>query len=184
VNAAGHQAVAANLTLGLAATGLVEMGDALTLTVGAMLTAAGPFSPDADNRRPLNRWLAHRQSLHWWGWPLLVALALAPTAAPVAAYGPVIGWTSHIFPADFVFGRGGQHIPRGIPLWPWRGSRRLGLGLRVTGPFDGHSLIEGAATVALLGVLLAHTGWLIHRYAGDALARLDAALAYLGALLA
>jgi hypothetical protein len=184
MNAAGHQAVAANLTLGLAATGLVDVGDALTHTVGAMLTAAGPFSPDADNRRPLNRWFGHRQSLHWWGWPLLAALILAALSAPVAAYGPVIGWASHIVPADWAFGRGGQHVPRGIPLWPWRGSRRLGLGLPVTGPFDGHSLIEGAATVALIGVLLAHAGWLIHRHAAEVLTRLDAALVYLGAVLA
>jgi hypothetical protein len=173
--ATGHQIVAANATVALASLGLVRPAEAVGLTLGALITAAGPFSPDADNRAPLAAVLNHRETLHGWGWPVLAALILAASGAPLLAYGPVIGWTSHLFPADFMFGKGGRSIPRGIPAAPFgilrlftpeqrrRRSRRLGWGLRVSANnsaisrfFFGHrdhSVLELAATVAL-GVVL------------------------------
>jgi hypothetical protein len=145
--------VAANATIALASVGLVRPAEAVGLTLGALLTAAGPFSPDADNRAPLSAVMRHRGNLHWWGWPMLVAAVMAAAGAPLLAYGPVIGWFSHIWPADWLAGRGGRSIPRGIPLWPV-GSRRIGLGIKVTGPFGGHSLAELTLTV-VFGVVLA-----------------------------
>ena len=149
--AAGHQVVAANAALALATLGLVTPAEAVGLTAGALITAAGPFSPDADNRPPLGGFMRHRGALHWWGWPVLAALTLAAVGAPVLAYGPVIGWWSHVA-ADALVGRGGQSIPRGVPLWPW-GRTRVGTGWRVTGPFGGHSLVELGLT-GLFGVLV------------------------------
>jgi hypothetical protein len=149
---AGHQLVAANITVGLASVGLVRPAEAVGLTIGALITAAGPFSPDADNRPPLAGVMRHRGALHWWGWPAGVALVLAAAGAPVLAYGPVIGWWSHVV-ADALVGAGGYSIPKGVPLWPW-GRTRIGTGLKVTGRWWGHSLAELTLTVAF-GVVLA-----------------------------
>ena len=180
--AAGHQATAANMALALATVGLVTPGQAAALGVGALVTAAGPFSPDADNRKPLRRWLEHRETLHGWGWPVLAGVALAMAGAPLAAYGPVIGWASHLVPADLIFGKGGQHIPRGLPTAPFgvlrlrkpksrrKRSERWGVGLRVSADNTRlslalvgrreHSVLELAATV-LLVVALAGQAWLL-----------------------
>jgi hypothetical protein len=204
--AAGHQLVAANATVALASLGLVRPAEAVGLTLGALITAAGPFSPDADNRKPPGRggrarwyvkvwrwlrrpWLPglgnleHRETLHGWGWPALAAFILATNGAPLLAYGPVIGWASHLFPADWMFGKGGRSIPRGIPAAPFgllrlftpkkrrRRSRRLGWGLRVSanntwwsrflfGHRD-HSVLELAATVALGVALIVQVGYLV-----------------------
>lgn len=94
--------------------------------------SAGRFSPDADNRGMFKQWFGHRGAVHWWGWPVGVLALVAALGLPWPCYGPPLGWLSHLFPFDFLFGKGGRSIPRGIPLWPWRGSRRLGLGLRVS----------------------------------------------------
>jgi hypothetical protein len=205
--ATGHQIVAANATVGLASLGLVRPAEAVGLTLGALITAAGPFSPDADNRRPPGRggrarwyvkvwrwcrrpWLPgfhnleHRETLHGWGWPVLAALILATNGAPLLAYGPVIGWFSHLFPADFMFGKGGRSIPRGIPAAPFgilrlftpkqrrRRSRRLGWGLRVSASnsaisrfffgYRDHSVLELAATVVLGVVLVVQVAALVN----------------------
>ena len=65
----------------------------------------GRFSPDADQT-----WLSafgHRRGVHGWWWPALagVALALSPFGAVDALWGPIIGWGSHLFPADWFFGK-------------------------------------------------------------------------------
>ena len=121
--------------------------------------SAGRFSPDADNRGRLKRMLGHRRALHWWGWPVAVLVLVAFLGLPWPCYGPALGWLSHLFPFDFLFGKGGRSIPKGIPLWPWRGCKRLGLGLRVSakrsaieraaGSRRTHSLAESAFTVVL-----------------------------------
>jgi len=117
--------------------------------------SAGRFSPDGR----LDQMLGHRQAVHWWGWPVAVLALVAFLGLPWPCYGPALGWLSHLFPFDFLFGKGGRSIPKGIPLWPWRGSKRLGLGLRVTakrsaieraaGSRRTHSLAESAFTAVL-----------------------------------
>jgi hypothetical protein len=138
------------------------------VAAAALLAApfsAGRFSPDADNRGRLKRMLGHRQALHWWGWPVAVLALVAFLGLPWPCYGPALGWLSHLFPFDFLFGKGGRSIPKGIPLWPWRGSKRLGLGLRVSakrsaieraaGSGRTHSFAESAFTAVLAVSLVA-----------------------------
>lgn len=149
--AGGHMAVAATVTLAtaeaLAAAGHpVSPGQVLAATALAMACSRGKLSPDADQS-----WLAmfgHRYAVHWWGWPVAAAVALLAVGAPFVAFGPVLGWGSHIWPADWLFG--GQNnrrgIPKGIPRWPWKGSPRHGTGWSVTRKGKGHSVAELAAT--------------------------------------
>ena len=108
--------------------------------------------------------------------------ALAMAGAPLAAYGPVIGWASHLVPADLIFGKGGQHIPRGLPTAPFgvlrlrkpksrrKRSERWGVGLRVSADNTRlslalvgrreHSVLELAATVLLVVAMLGQA-WLL-----------------------
>jgi hypothetical protein len=102
--------------------------------------------------------------VHWWGWPVSVLALMAACGLPWPCYGPALGWLSHLVPFDLLFGKGGRSIPRGIPLWPWRGCKRLGLGLRVSarqsaveraaGSRRTHSLAESAVTVLLAVALV------------------------------
>ena len=122
--APGHNLAAVNLAVGLATVGVVTAGEGVALAAGALVTAAGPFSPDCDNRRPLARWFRHRGSVHWWGWPVLAAVAMWGVGAPVAAYGPVLGWWSHIV-ADALGALGsvaGLGCRCGVPVGPGLGS--------------------------------------------------------------
>ena len=175
--AAGHLAGAAALTLGaglaLVAAGrdgaFVAAGDAqvvgeiIVATLAALPFAAGPWSPDADLPSGRLAWLGHRYAAHWWGWPVAVMFVLVSLGAPFVAFGPILGWFSHIWPCDWIFGKGGQHVPRGIPRWPWRGAKRHGLNLRTTANNSGlsralfgkrdHAVLELWATFGLLGVV-------------------------------
>lgn len=162
----GHRAVAVSVALGvpqaLDAIGWAHIApeQAVAAAVLAVPFSAGPLSPDADLP---GSWLArfgHRHGVHGWWWPALAAWGLlsSPAAAIYAAWGPIIGWTSHLFPADFIFGKQGRSIPKGIPLIPFCGRRkwnRIGLGLRVTGrDGDGHSILEASATaLVILGLI-------------------------------
>ena len=171
--AAGHLAGAGALVLGLGLaqiavsdrTGLGDPmlpGEILIAALLALPFSAGPLSPDADLPKGRLGWLGHRRGAHWIGWPLLVIFALAWAGAPFVAYGPALGWLSHLWPCDWMFGKGGPNIPKGIPRWPWRGSPRHGLGLRTTanngrisralvGTRE-HAVLELAATFALTGI--------------------------------
>lgn len=165
----GHRVGAATVVVG---AGLVQIGLApragweplsiAEVAAAALLAvpfSAGRFSPDADNRGLLKRWFGHRRTVHWWGWPAAVLALVAALGLSWPCYGPALGWLSHLFPFDFLFGKGGRSIPKGIPLWPWRGCKRLGLGLRVSakqsaieraaGSRRTHSLVESAFTVVL-----------------------------------
>ena len=165
----GHMAGAAVVTMGaglaLIHTGRpVSSGEVLVATALAVPFSAGSLSPDADLPGRWLGWLGHRRGAHWLGWPLLVIVALASNGAPFMAYGPALGWLSHIWPCDWVFGKGGQHVPMGIPRWPWRGSPRHGLGLRTTAANGtvsralvgnrSHSALELVATGGLVLVAL------------------------------
>ena len=151
----GHRLVAANVTFVVGAILDKPAGEIALAAALAAVFSAGKFSPDADNREPLRKFFGHRGLLHWWGLPAMALIPLAYVSAPFWAYGPVLGWSSHIFPADFVFGKGGRSIPKGIPLGPGTDSPRLGLGFKVSGSVgDGHSILEYATTV-VLGVVLA-----------------------------
>jgi len=137
----------------------LPVGQVVAAAVLAVPFSAGRFSPDADNRGRLKRMFGHRRAVHWWGWPVAVLALVAFLGLPWPCYGPALGWLSHLFPFDFLFGKGGRSIPKGIPLWPWRGCKRLGLGLRVSakrsaieraaGSRRTHSLAESAFTVVL-----------------------------------
>ena len=173
--ATGHMVGAMAFTLGL---GLVQIkvaqwtGVVAPVETGAVMAAAGlsvPFSagklsPDVDQTPWIRRRFGHRMSLHWWGWPMIPIVALVAVGAPFAFFGPFLGWLSHIWPFDWLFGKGGRHVPRGIPRWPWRSSPRHGVGLRVTarrsrverwaiGSRRRHSVLEWAFTVVLLVVV-------------------------------
>lgn len=134
--------------------------------------AFGRLSPDADQRKPVKKLVGgHRQTLHWWGWPVAAIAAimlgwplLLGGWAPFWAYGPALGWLSHIWPWDWIFGKGGRNIPRGIPRWPVKGSPRHGLGLRVSpqrsrveqaliGSRRQHAILEWIVTASFLPVL-------------------------------
>lgn len=143
-------------------TGQVEplpLGEVVACALLAVPFSAGRFSPDADQRGRLRRWFGHRRAVHWWGWPVAVMVVLAVVAAPWPCYGPAIGWLSHLWPFDWLFGKGGRSIPKGIPRWPWRGSPRHGVGLRVTGRWTSHSVAESAFTVVLAVALAAEVWW-------------------------
>jgi hypothetical protein len=174
--APGHAIGSAAFVLGL---GLAEihLGPSVGLSalptgqVVAMAGAAVPFSfgrlsPDVDQRQPFRRWFGHRYAVHWWGWPVAVMAGLAVLGAPLIAFGPPLGWLSHIWPFDWLFGKGGQSVKRGIPRWPWRSSPRHGVGWRVSanqswlerlaiGERRRHSVGEWIFTAILLAVVLA-----------------------------
>jgi hypothetical protein len=170
----GHRIGAATVVVGIGLaqielaprTGWAPLSVA-EVTAAALLAvpfSAGRFSPDADNRGLLKRLFGHRHTLHWWGWPVAVLALVAALGLPWPCYGPALGWLSHLFPFDFLFGKGGRSIPKGIPRWPWRGCKRLGLGLRVSakrsaieraaGSRRRHSLAESAFTVVLAVALV------------------------------
>jgi len=165
----GHHGVAAAVALGvplaLGHLGIARIApeQALAAAVLAQPFSAGRLSPDADHT-----WLrafGHRYGVHGWWWPALAAVLLlqTPAAGIYAAWGPIIGWGSHLFPADWAFGKGGRSVPRGIPLVPFAGRRkwnRLGLGVKVTGQDgEGHSLAEWAGTWTAWGLTF-WLGWL------------------------
>lgn len=166
----GHHVVAASVALALPAVlnrfGLAHISSesALSAAVLSQPFSAGRFSPDADQT-----WLkraGHRRGVHGWWWPALAALCMigTPLAGLYWAWGPIIGWTSHLFPADWAFGKGGRSIPKGIPILPCY-SGRTGLGWRVCrqpGAWNkiftprrrgGHALGELLASLALCPVL-------------------------------
>lgn len=178
----GHMLGAAAFTLGLGlaqihlaeATGQfgpLGVGEVVAAAALAVPFSAGRFSPDADNRGRLKRMFGHRRALHWWGWPVVVLAALVAAGAPFVALGPALGWLSHIWPFDYLFGKGGRSIPKGIPRWPWRGSPRHGLGLRVSadrswierlliGDRRKHSALEWIFTGVLFAVVAGEL-WLL-----------------------
>jgi hypothetical protein len=110
----------------------------------AVAFSAGPTSPDVDNTRvwkKLDKWipdevlgdggpLGHRELLHWWGLPAIVAVVLQAVGGPWYAWAAVLGWASHLA-GDLVFGQAGYGTPQGIPLGPWWW--HLGLGLKCGG---------------------------------------------------
>jgi hypothetical protein len=176
VNRFGHHAVAASIALGVAqgvnlvaasrGTPGIPPESALAAAVLAQPFSAGRLSPDADQT-----WLrrfGHRRGVHGWWWPALAAtvLALSPLAGAYALWGPIIGWGSHLFPADWCFGKAGRSIPRGIPMAPFS-TARTGLGFRVSRrpkPWDrrkgkrGHSAEELAASWVVAALVL-WQGW-------------------------
>jgi len=149
---------------------LLNPGEVVAAAVLSIPFSAGPLSPDGIERL---FGLDHRYGVHWYGYPLLVIAILLWFGAPLVALGPVLGWLSHIWPADWLFGKGGRDVPRGIPAWPIRplgrdrrGNRprgkRYGVDLRVTANTRGwrrifgkreHSVLEYVATFALLPIL-------------------------------
>jgi hypothetical protein len=147
----------------------LPLGQVAACAALAVPFSAGRFSPDADNRGWLKRRLGHRRALHWWGWPVAVLVGVAVAGLPWPCFGPALGWFSHLWPFDYLFGKGGRSIPKGIPRWPWRGSPRHGLGLRVSakqsaverlaGSRRTHSFAESAFTVVLALVLMAEMWW-------------------------
>lgn len=170
--APGHAVGAAVFVLGL---GLVQIETARStgafapLEPGAVVATAalavpfsfGRLSPDVDKRKPFEELLGHRYATHWWGWPVAIIAVLAANGAPLPAFGPPLGWLSHIWPLDWLFGKGGPSIKKGIPRWPWRSSPRHGVGLRVSakrsrferwliGYRRRHSVLEWIFTVILL----------------------------------
>lgn len=147
--ATGHRIVAANIVLAIP----MDSAEKALMLAGAVLFSAGRFSPDLDAREPARTIFGHRGILHWWGLPAIAAVALCIAGAPIYLYGPVIGWGSHIFPADYVFGKAGYGTGEGVPLWPYKDSPRLGLGFKVSGRFVGHSGPELTATIVLGTVL-------------------------------
>lgn len=165
VNRFGHHGVAAAVALGVPLVlhhlGIAEIPpeQALAAAVAAQPFAAGRLSPDADHT-----WLSafkHRRGAHGWWWPALAAWGLlqTPAGAVYAAWGPIIGWASHLFPADWVFGKRGRSIPKGIPVLPFM-KWRTGLGLKVTGrDGEGHSVLELTASWVAWGLTL-WLGWL------------------------
>jgi hypothetical protein len=157
VNRLGHRGTAAAVALGIPPVlgylgwARIAPEQALASAVLAVPFSAGRLSPDADQT-----WLSafgHRRGVHGWWWPALAGLALwlSPLGGVYAAWGPVIGWSSHLVPADWCFGQGGCSIPRGIPLLPFCPAR-TGLGLKVSGDLDGHSVLELAASWAVWAV--------------------------------
>jgi hypothetical protein len=84
-------------------------------------------------------------ALAWWHFAPVV-----PGWVFASALGLLIGWCSHLFPGDFVFGKGNRRygLGRGIPLLPW--GCYVGLGIRCGGVVErATSWVLVAATVAL-----------------------------------
>ena len=123
------------------------------------LTAAGWFSPDADQS-----WLrglpgGHRGCTHWLGWPVLVAAVLWGVGHPLAWFAWV-GWVTHLL-GDFLIGE----APMGVPLLP-TGRWRIGLGaltpgtsLLRTGTWRETCMAYLVVPGVLGWVLLGHPGW-------------------------
>jgi hypothetical protein len=146
----GHRLVAASVTLAAGTWLDVQPVPALVAAALAVPFSAGRWSPDADHT-----WLAlcgHRRAVHGWWWPALAGWLVwhfSAGTAPFIVYGPILGWASHLFPADWVFGKGGRDIPKGLPVLPFL-PWRTGLGLRVTGKTRGsHSILESLATAGV-----------------------------------
>lgn len=114
----------------------------------AVAFSAGITSPDMDNTRTwkkLDRFipdellgdggpLGHRELIHWWGLPALVAFFLWKTdlgPAEFLLWAATVGWASHLA-SDAPFGRGGYSIRPGIPILPW-GALRLCVGFKSDG---------------------------------------------------
>ena len=168
----GHRCVSAAGTLAIAAA-LNRTGLATVSPESAVLAAAlaVPFSagrwtsPDADLERGWagRMGFGHRWALHRWGWPLLVIAViwyLTDGQADFAVYGPALGWLLHIWPADWLFGKGYnlKKIPRGIPAGPFWGRRRAGGFCSVTNSGEGHHPLELAAT-GVAALALAYQLW-------------------------
>ncbi len=169
-----HCALAAVTGLGVGMAMGWDAPQAVAGSLVATLTAAGPTSPDVDNRRwwmRLDRYapdeylgrggpLQHRGIMHWWGLPAAMACALAVTTPlPAqwmwAAYALVIGWASHLL-GDFLVGKASVMFTRrgpGIPLMPWWG--HVGVGLKCGG------VVEWILGVLCMGgyVLLIWSAW-------------------------
>lgn len=168
----GHRLMAANVSLliceALPSFSNIQPTPRTTLAVvlSSMLFSAGRLSPDMDQIEILKRIFGHRYLLHWWGLPFfLVFTPFVYFSVPFIYWGPLIGWTSHLLPADYIFGKAGYGIPKGIPLGPFRTSKRLGLGIKVTGrqKLDGtrykHGRLELITTIMLNFTLLAEIAY-------------------------
>jgi hypothetical protein len=135
----------------------------------ATLTAGGRWSPDADQYRWWRRTdrvlpdellgrggpMRHRGITHWWGIPVLAALAvllLVPAAWQWPLLALVTGWASHLA-GDFVFGAACpyEHRGPGIPMAPWWRHRGMG--------FDSGGVLERAVVAPALVALLGWQAW-------------------------
>lgn len=172
----GHHATAAAVALALpialhrAGLATIAPEQVITAALASQPFSAGRLSPDAD--QTWLKFLSHRRGVHGWWWPALAALLLgmSPLGVIYAAWGPIIGWSSHLFPADWIFGKAGYSTPRGIPLLPFC-KARTGLGLRVSRrpkPWDwiikpsrgGHAIGELLASLVLAGGVVPYLVWL------------------------
>lgn len=143
-----HRIVAAAAWPALASLTHVPHWQAVVGILPAVAFSAGVSSPDVDNTRlwkRLDRWipdellgaggpLGHRELIHWWGLPALLAFFLWKAdlgAAEFVLWAACVGWGSHVV-ADAGFGMGGYSIREGVPVFPW-GQTRIGLGFRSDG---------------------------------------------------
>jgi membrane-bound metal-dependent hydrolase YbcI (DUF457 family) len=158
--APGHRAAAFTAAFTVAAIVDATPGSTAVTAVVAAMFSAGVASPDGDQREPLRSALGHRGATHWWGWPVAWAVTCWLAGLPLVAYGPAIAWGSHVA-VDAVWGKGGRSIPRGVPVWPTRRGRRVGLGYRVTSDTvpGGHSVSEALGTLAFGATSVA---WSLH----------------------
>lgn len=108
----------------------------------ACLTAAGRFSPDAD--QSWLKVLGHRRLTHEVAVAGAVVAAAGLAGAPWGVWALVVGWCSHLV-ADFVFGKAGYGRGKGVPVF----GVYVGLGLKVGG------WAEHATSAALVGAALA-----------------------------
>jgi len=125
----GHRILAGSTAVSVFATAGAPMWQVAAAAPVAIAFSAGWTSPDVDNTwllRKLTRFIpgrwdarifGHRRTLHWWGWPALIAHLAATADLGVvgwAVWAALLGWTSHLV-GDFIFGE----EPPGIPLAPW-----------------------------------------------------------------
>jgi hypothetical protein len=145
MNGVHHRVVAASLWPAWATLGHAPHWQVIAGIPVAVAFSAGWTSPDVDDTwlmEKATKWIpgrwdheifGHRQTLHWWGWPALLAYLAGNADLGVvgwAVWAALLGWTSHIV-ADAAFGRGGRGVPAGIPLLPW--GAHVGLGFKSDG---------------------------------------------------
>jgi len=109
------------------------------ILVGALatVTAGGKTSPDFDQTKTYRILLpkaleGHRKLTHWWGWPVLLLLAIIvywylfrPENWWLIVYSALLlGWASHIA-IDWIFGGAGYGRGAGVPMTPLGNHRGL-----------------------------------------------------------
>lgn len=168
MDAFGHRILAGTGTAAIFATAGAPPWQIFASAPIGMAFSEGWTSPDLDNTfllKKLTKWIpgrwdseifGHRRTLHWWGWPALIA-AIAHRAdlgqSGWVVWASLLGWASHLL-GDLIFGMPGYGTPEGVPLLPWWG--HFGLGFRSDG--IAQHILMWPISIALTWCALGHPG--------------------------